>query len=144
MIRVVLMAYCDESGDTGRADGASLTYTIGCVLVDTEAWPAAFEGLLEFRRRLRDTYGIPVRAEVKATSLVGGKGDLRKLRLAPAERSLIYRAHLRILPELSMRAFSVIVDKRSSDLADTDIGEFAWTTVLERLERVSYYERTPF
>ena len=42
----VLMAYCDESGDTGWAKGASLTYSIGCVLVDVEDWPSAFNGLL--------------------------------------------------------------------------------------------------
>jgi hypothetical protein len=138
------MAYCDESGDTGRAKGASLTYTLGCVLVDVDHWPSAFNGMLELRRRLRDTYRLPVRAEVKATTLVGGGGPLRPLNLSPAQRSLIYRAHLREMHTLRMRAFAVVIDKRSPDLDGKDLGVLAWTTLLERLERVSYYEDTAF
>lgn len=138
------MAYADESGDTGRAKGSSLTYSVGCVLVDVDDWPDAFNGLLEFRRRIRDTYRVPMRAEIKATTLVGGGGPLRPLNLSPSERSLIYRAHLREMHQLKLRAFAVVIDKRSPDLDGVNIGELAWTTLLERLERVSFYEKTGF
>jgi hypothetical protein len=137
------MAYCDESGDTGRAKGASLTYTLGCVLVDVDDWPNAFNGLLELRRRLRTAYRLPVRAEAKATTLVRGGGPLRPLNLSPGQRSLIYRAHLREMNSLMLRAFTVVIDKRTLN-PGVDIGVMAWTTLLERLERVSYYEKTPF
>jgi|SRR5215468_6620351 len=112
-------------------------------MADTE-WPAAFNAMIEFRRRLRDRFGVPVRMEVKATYLVGGSGPFRALGLAPAERALIFRAHLRELRDLNIRAFAVVIDKRSPDIISTDVGRLAWETVVERLERTSYYENVPF
>lgn len=141
----MLLAYADESGDTGPIDrGASLTYTVGCVLLNADTWPRAFNELIDFRRRLRSRFGLPVRAEVKATSLVGGGGAFRPLGLAPSERGLIYRAHLRTLAQIGVRAFAVVVDKRRSSITGPDLGKLAWTTLVERLERTSHYEAAAF
>jgi Protein of unknown function (DUF3800) len=142
----VLLAYADESGDPGPIDaGGSLTYTVGCVLLDAEAWPEAFDGLLAFRRRLRDTFGLPMRAEVKASHLIQGGGAFRPLGLAPAQRGLIYRAHLRSVAQLgAVRAFAVVLDKRSISATGAALAEMGWTTLLERLERTSHYENQPF
>ncbi|MBO9556196.1 hypothetical protein [Cellulomonas sp.] len=96
----VVLAYVDETGDTGSViakAGATSCYGLGCVLVNVDAWPTAFDGLVGLRQRLRDTYGLPVRAEVKANHLIRAGGALRPLGLAPVERHLIYRAHLRFL-----------------------------------------------
>jgi hypothetical protein len=43
----VLIAYMDESGDSGQ-EGGSKTYTLGCVLVRDTAWPDTFGKLLGF------------------------------------------------------------------------------------------------
>jgi len=137
----VILAYTDESGDIER--GGSLTYTVGCVLIDSDMWPQAFNALLNFRRKLRADFGIPVRAELKATYLVSGSGPLRRLQLTPGQRQAIYRAHLRQLASLSMRAFAVVVDKRSTTLHDP-VDRLAWQTTMERLERTSVGERVAF
>lgn len=47
--RRVLVAYIDESGNTGDpANGGSMTFALGCVLVDADNRPTAFDGLLSF------------------------------------------------------------------------------------------------
>ena len=56
------MAYVDESGDTGVSQASSLTYTLGCVLIDAALWPDAFDNFFDFRRRIRDSFGVPMRA----------------------------------------------------------------------------------
>lgn len=138
------MAYVDESGDTGVTTGSSLTYTLGCVLVDADLWPNAFDEMLEFRRRLRSTYGLPMRAEVKANYLLRNSGPFRKFSLGPAERRLIYRAHLRVLADLPARAFAITVDKRNKQTTPSDVFDLAWEGLLQRLERTSTKEKATF
>lgn len=139
----VLMAYVDESGNSGAPElsGGSLTYALGCVVVDADTWNYTFDELVKFRRRLRITYGIGTRAEIKASSLLRNSGDLRPYGLSPAERHLIFRAHMRVLGEAGARAFAVVVDKRDSD---SDWIELAWEGLLQRLDRTSQGEGQSF
>lgn len=139
----MLLAYVDESGNTGEvAKRGSLTFTLGCVLVSAAQWPTAFDELLEMRRRLRATYWLPMRAEVKANSIIRDSGPFHPLGLAPAERWLIYRAHMDVLAKLPARAFAIVVDKRGTQ--GKDYFDLAWEGLLQRLERTSNYERMPF
>jgi Protein of unknown function (DUF3800) len=141
----VLLAYVDESGDTGDVNaGGSLTYTLGCVLLDADVWPASFDELLAFRRRVRNTFGVPMRAEIKANYLLRNSGDLRPLGLGPGARHVIYRAHLRVLQDLNARAFAVVVDKRKKTLLPAACFDLAWEGLLQRLERTSTKEGATF
>ncbi|MGW9351795.1 DUF3800 domain-containing protein [Nocardiopsis flavescens] len=142
---LMLLAYVDESGNTGAVDrGGSLTYTLGCVLVDADQWPTAFDGLVAFRRRVKERFGVLLRHELKAQYLLRGNGPIRDLGLSPTARGLIYRAHMRTLRELQARAFAVVIDKRPGRLSDDDVFDLAWETLLQRLERTSYYENCTF
>jgi len=141
----MLLAYIDESGNTGDvATGGSLTHALGCVLVDSGRWPAAFDALVDFRRRARASFGVPMRAEVKAQYLLRSSGDLRPLALAPGQRHVLYRAHLRVLTSLPARAFAVVVDKRERTLSPAKTFDLAWEGMLQRLERTSNAEDKTF
>jgi hypothetical protein len=141
----MLLAYVDESGNTGPADsGGTVTYTLGCVLVEADLWPAAFDSLLEFRRRLRTTYGVPMRAEIKANYLLRNSGDLRSIALGPGARFLMYRAHMQMLERLPARAFAVVIDKRAAARPPGGYFDLAWETLMQRLERTSTKERATF
>ncbi|MFT4265590.1 MAG: DUF3800 domain-containing protein [Nocardioides sp.] len=142
----MLLAYIDESGNTGAVSGgASLTYTLGCVLVDADIWPDAFDQLLDFRRRVKDKFGVHMRAEIKANYLLRNSGDLRPYALGPDARRIIYRAHMSVLAQLPARAFAVVIDKRNQpELTPTEYFDLAWETLLQRLERTSYYEKATF
>jgi Protein of unknown function (DUF3800) len=142
---VMLLAYVDESGNTGDiSSGGSLTYTLGCVLVDADLWPSAFDEMLMFRRRLRDSFGLPMRAEVKASYLLRNTGDLRPLGLGPGARRIIYRAHMRVLEMLPARAFAIVVDKRPGQRPPAGYFDLAWEGLLQRLERTSTLEKATF
>lgn len=141
----MLLAYIDESGNTGDPNaGGTVTYTLGCVLIDADRWPAAFDELLDFRRRLKTTFGIPMRAEIKANYLLRNSGDIRHLGLGPGARRVIYRAHMQVLRDLPARAFAVVVDKRTQQLAPAGYFDLGWEGLLQRLERTSHYERSTF
>lgn len=138
----MLFAYIDETGDTGPVDkgGSSQCYALGCVLLEAEDWPKAFDQMLAFRRRLRDTYGVLLRNELKANYLIRGSSHLRSLNLSPDQRGLIYRAHLRMLTDINARAFSVVVDKGRARVSGADCFNMTWEMMLQRLERTTTYE----
>jgi Protein of unknown function (DUF3800) len=144
--RPVLLAYVDESGNTGplTTRGASQTYTLGSVLIHADRWPAAFEELLSFRRRLKEKFGLPLRSEIKANYLRHNSGDLRSLALGPGARYIMYRAHLRMLQHLPARAFAIVVDKRTTKASPSGYFDIAWEALLQRLERTSNHEQATF
>jgi hypothetical protein len=140
----VLLAYVDESGNTGDIDmRGTLTYTLGCVVINADHWLAAHDEMISFRRRLASAFGLPVRAEVKASYLIRGNGSLTPLGLAPHERFLIYRAHMNQMSRLQARAFAIVVDKRG--LANqAQCFDLAWEALLQRLERTYRHPPTSF
>jgi hypothetical protein len=142
----VLVTYVDESGNTGLPDsGGSATYTLGCLMFDADRWPQSFDSLIAFRRRIREAFQIPMRAEIKANYLLRNSGDLRPLNLAPEQRYLVYRAHLRELRVLNARAFAVVVDKtRNPSRTPNEHFDLAWEGLLQRLERTSAAENQVF
>lgn len=140
---LVLMAYIDETGDTGLiAKGGTNCYALGCVLMDDSVWPTAFDKMIAFRRRLSQTYKINQRWELKANYLIRGGGPMKALALPPGLRHVVYRSHLKMLHEVGARAFAVVVDKSSTGLSGHDCFHMAWDTMLGRLERTSTKERS--
>ncbi len=141
----MLLAYIDESGNTGDpTEGGTLTFTLGCVLVSDATWPKALDEMLDFRRRLREKFGVSLGAEIKANSLLRNSGEMRDFGLGPSARKTIYRAHLRVLTTLGARAFAVVIDKRNGWTSPGNCFELAWNTLLQRLERTSTHERETF
>jgi len=139
------MAYVDETGDTGNPatkQGASSCYVLGCVLIDLADWPAAFDELLSFRKGLRNTFRIPMRAELKANYLIRNGGALRNLGLTPSQRQYIYRENLRVLQRLPARAFAIVTDKGRMGVSGKACFDITWEMLLQRLERTCHYEDT--
>lgn len=131
------LAYVDDSGNIGFP--GSKTYTLGCVLVPADAWPALFDEVIEFRRFLFRSFGVPVRAEIKASYLLSNKGAFRRLRLSEAARFAIYRQSMRLLPKLELNAFAIVIDKRrlSARPGNLNPREVAWEYLLQRIERLT-------
>lgn len=134
------IAYVDESGDLGQ----SLTYTLGCVLLDGEAWPGAFDALIGFRRWTRDRFGVLMRDEMKADFLIRNGGPFKARPLPDGMRQTIYRQALRIAAKADIRAFAVVIRKEELCEHDDQLSprDVAWDYLLQRLRTGS--ERTPF
>lgn len=132
-----IIAYIDESGDPGDTAGSSLTYTLGCVMIKATDWNSSFDGLVSMRRRIKTNFRIQVRGEIKANYLIRNGGSLKNSGLAPNERSLVYRAHLRqMAQDPNLSAFAVVVHK-SKSVPPSEVVEAAWTTLLQRLQKTS-------
>lgn len=136
-------AYIDESGDAGAA--GSGTYVLACVLVHTDRWSQTFDALISYRRWLRTTFGVPVRAEIKANYLLHNGGPFRPLALSESARFHIYRQTMRLMPKLGLQVFAVLI--RKGELATqrplVDPRETCWEYTLQRLERFMTRNHAP-
>jgi hypothetical protein len=128
-------AYVDESGDSGA--GGSRSYSLACVLVDSDTWPDRFDRLIDYRRHLRTLFGLPVRAELKANHLLRNAGAFRSLGLSESARFAIYRQTMRLHAKLGFKTFAILVDKANHPNRTAD--DIAWEYLLQRLERFTTY-----
>jgi hypothetical protein len=127
------LAYVDESGDRGPA--GSRTYTLGCILVGSGQWKHALDGVIGFRRFLRQTLALPIRAEIKANHLIRNSGDFRPLGLSEHARRFVYTGMMRLQPKVGLSAFAIIINKKKL-IGIADPLEIGWTFLLQRLERL--------
>ena len=106
------------------------------MLVRSAQWKAAFDGVIGFRRFLKQTVGLNVRAEIKANALLRNSGDFRTLGLSEHARYFIYKGCLQLQGKLGLPAFAIVIDKQKIQPND-DPMFFAWTFLLQRLERLA-------
>jgi hypothetical protein len=128
------LAYVDESGDKGK-DG-SKTFVLACTLVRASVWSASFDTIIAFRRFLKEKFGLPVRAEVKANHLLRNGGPFRDLALSENARRAIYKMHMRLQSKIGVSTFAVMLNKAKLD-SSIDPHERAWRFLLQRLERLA-------
>jgi hypothetical protein len=130
-------AYFDESGDTGMGDSSpTSTFTLACVLVHDKEWLKALDQTVQFRRYLRDQFGLTSRLELKAAWLVNNKGPIRKIGLSFQARMAAYRAAMRFQRKSGVfKTFSVVVHKTALQKRTTDVRDKAWEYAIQRLER---------
>jgi hypothetical protein len=132
----MLLAYVDESGDPGTRRGATATFALGCVLVEADEWPKAFERFLAFRRRLRDQFKLLLKDEVKASYLLHDAGNLRRLGLSFDQKREIYERHMDLVPTLPAETFAILIEKAKHPHDDTPaITRRAWLYLAQRLQR---------
>jgi hypothetical protein len=132
------LAYVDESGNVGAPGaGGTLTFTLGCVLLDGSRWPDVFDDLIDYRRFLKARFGLPVRAEIKANYILRNGGPFRALKLSERARFAIYRGHIRLHPKLGFSTFAIVIrkDVMLARGLTYDARETAWEYLLQRLER---------
>jgi len=137
------LAYVDESGTPGY--GGSQTFALGCVVVSAISWPDVFDDLIDFRRWLKASFGVPVRAEIKANYLLRNGGPLRPLALPESVRFTIYRQFMRLMPKLELRVFAVVAMKADLSARGVliDPRDIAWDYLFQRLERMSTKSGVP-
>lgn len=136
------LAYVDESGNPGYP--GSETYTLGCVFLESDTWPDAFDGLLSFRRFLKQKFGVHVRDELKASHLTRNSGPLSNLNIGERQRRAIFRQHMRIASKLRLSAFAAVIHKERIRNRDRyNPRDVAWEYMLQRFERLSTRHNTP-
>jgi hypothetical protein len=129
----MILQYVDDSGDNGLVNSPTSFFILTTILIYEDFWNEAFLRIKEFRRYLKQKYGINLSEELKANHLVGNKGFARKLNLSEQNRIEIYKTTLNFISTLGhIKVFSVCIRKKEITKQNLDIFSFAWKLLYTR------------
>lgn len=101
------LMYVDESGDSGLNNSPTRYFVLTGVIMHELRWNDYLARLIEFRKRMRNSFGLLLREEVHAAKMINNPGDL--VRIKRNDRLSIIREGLNNWLLLVMfQAFSVI------------------------------------
>jgi hypothetical protein len=126
------LMYVDESGDIGLVNSPSQYFVLSGLAVHELRWLPYLEQIIEFRRRMRDKYGLHMREEIHAAAMINNPGDM--VRIKRYNRLAIIRAFADELASMSdLNVINVVIDKDGKG-SDYDVFETAWRALIQRFE----------
>jgi len=131
------LMYVDESGDPGMVNSPTRYFVLSGLVVHELSWLATLDSLIDFRRRMRDTFGLKLREEIHAAHFIRGSDELSRI---PKHDRLAILRHfadeLAALPDVTV--INVVVDKHGK--APTyDPFEKSWQALIQRFENTIGY-----
>lgn len=135
------LMYVDESGDCGMQGSPTRYFVLTGLVLHELRWLESLEKLIEFRRRMRDAFGLKLREELHSPALISKPGDLQRIK--KSDRLTIIRAFADQLASITdVRLINVIVDKQQK-VVDFDVFDAAWTRLIQRFENTIRYKNFP-
>lgn len=135
------LLYVDESGDIGMDGSPSRYFALSGFVVHELRWHDTLEAILDFRKRLRDSYGLKLREELHAGDMLHRPGDLsripKSIRLKILREALEFQSNL---PDVSI--VNVLVDKQGKP-SEFDVFDVAWVTLIQRFHNTISYKNFP-
>lgn len=126
------LMYVDESGDVGLTNSPSTYFVLTGLIIHELRWRDTLDQLVDFRRQMRNRYGLHLREELHAAALITSPGDLSRIKRY--DRLAIIREFAGELAQITdINVINVVVDKRGK-AADFDVFERAWTALIQRFE----------
>lgn len=115
-------AYIDESKD----DNKFFIYT--AVVIKGDKWAMAFDKIKQFRKKLKDSYGIPVSQELHAWKFAAGKGSISNRPILKPERAKIFKEVLRFI--IDCDCFGVVSSCNVTE-------QYAFERLMNRINRAA-------
>src|SRR5687768_13390714 len=96
--------YVDESYDAQK-------FVLSALCIEDSNWRTAFEQTKNFRRELREEYGIPLYRELHSHSFIRDCSDgVSVVKLSLRDRRLIFERTLRHTAGLPLHLFNICLD----------------------------------
>lgn len=117
--------YVDESYDAN-------VFCLSALGIRDRDWKQCFDAVREFRRQIKQRFGILLHRELHAHELVSGRGRLGANIVTKRDRNIVYREFLQIATKLpSAMLFNICLEKRKHK----DVQMAAWDRLMNRIER---------
>lgn len=124
--------YVDESGDVGMLNSQTRYFVLSGLVIHELRWKATLDYLLDFRKHIRDQFGLKLREEIHAADMINKPGEL--VRIKRHDRLTILRLFadsLAQIPDLNL--INIVVDKEGKP-PTYDPFEKAWKVLIQRFE----------
>lgn len=126
------LMYVDESGDSGMISSPTRYFVLTGLVVHELRWQTYLEHIIDFRRRMKQTFGLLMREEIHAAAFISSPGSL--VRIKRNDRLTIIRALANEMAQMNdLNIINVVVDKLDKP-TDYDAFEMAWKVLVQRFE----------
>lgn len=133
--------YVDESGDSGLVGSPTRYFTLSRLVIHELRWSEYLEKLIEFRKRMRNGFGLLMREEIHSAHLINRPGDL--VRIKRNDRLTIIRAFINEIAAFQdISIINVVVDKTGKP-AGYDVMEKAWEALIQRFSNTMSHRNFP-
>lgn len=135
------LMYVDESGDSGMVGSPTQYFVLTGLVIHELRWKQALDELIDFRRRVKDKYGLHLREEIHASEFICRSGRFE--RIPKHERLAIVRLHANQLSTMTyMNVINVVVRKVGKP-SNYDVFGLAWTALIQRFSNTLEYNNFP-
>lgn len=128
------LAYFDESGDDGFPQYSSPLFALCGIYVHHLRWQAVLDEVVAFRRRLRETIGLPLKTEIHTKFLLLDKRPYRELEIPTTKRVGVLTECCALLARLPLRIVNIVIVKPRLVRKDFDVLDWALTMGVQRIE----------
>ncbi len=108
------LLYVDESGDTGRHNPENHTFVLCGLLVHHADWHSAQASLDAMRARMQQTFGLPRKAEIHASELLGRSALHHGMDRAARIRVALHLVEM-VRREKKLKAIRITLHKQSHE-----------------------------
>lgn len=131
------IVYFDESGDDGNNTDSSKYFVLTSTSVETTEWQNIFNAFVEFRRKLKNDFGLHVTEELHSKCFFYDKDPYRKYGWTPEQRRQIMIEYIKFVSSLNISVVNVVIKKENIKNKDYDVLEKALTYNIQRIENDS-------
>ena len=126
------LLYIDESGDSGLINSPTRYFVLTGLVIHELRWKRYLNQMVDFRRRMRVSYGLKLREEIHSAHFITRPGTL--IRIKRQDRLAILRHFADELSTMNeINLISVVVDKNGKP-ADYNVFEMALKVLIQRFE----------
>jgi len=105
------IVYYDETGDDGYPRYSSALFVLTAVYVHYLSWKDVHNTIVEFRKQLKDDFGLPVKMEFHSKYFILNKKPYRGFNLSDSDRLLIVDLFCNFIGQLDIKIINVVINK---------------------------------
>jgi len=123
--------YVDESGDPGLVGSPTRYFSLTGLVIHELRWNEYLDRLIDFRRRMRNQFGLLMREEIHAAHFINRPGEL--VRIKRNDRLSMIRMLINELAAMQdISIINIVVDKEGKD-QEYDVLIRAWEALIQRI-----------
>ncbi len=136
--------YIDESGDVGIENSPTNYFVLSAFVIHEESWLDILDDLIEFRRYLKQRYGLKMKEEIHASEFVNGRVNLFA-EIPKNDRIDLLKKCLKWLDgRTDLSIISIRCDKqKTARISKNDVFEFTWRALIQRFENTLSHKNFP-
>jgi len=128
------LAYFDESGDDGYPKYSSEIFVLTSCYLHHQKWQEVFNSIKEFRKQLKNDFGIPIKLEFKTREFILNKNPYKNFNITNENRKEILKIMADFLGNIDVKFINVVINKKKISGNDYPVLENAVKFNIQRIE----------